>query len=89
MLDEQAVGGHVVAVDQEAGIGGVSRPADAIAVIGPPRPDVVEDHVVAVDHKRRGRLARRRSANPEEDVVQRCRIGGFIVASGMTVANLQ
>ena len=49
VLDEQAVRGDVVAVDDHAGVGGVDGPADAVAVVGPPGPDVVEDDVVAVD----------------------------------------
>ena len=45
----KAGGDHIVAVDDDAGVGRVARPADAATVIGAPRPDVVEDHVVAVD----------------------------------------
>src|SRR5207237_9938636 len=36
VLDEAAVGGPVVAVDEQAGIGRVGRPADPGAMIGPP-----------------------------------------------------
>src|SRR5437870_1684212 len=42
VLDEQAERGHIVAVDDESGVGGVERPADrtGYAVVGAPRPDV-------------------------------------------------
>src|ERR1700736_5506255 len=51
VLDEQPVRGHVVTVDDDSRVSGVGGPADAVSVIGPPRPDVVEDHVVGVDHQ--------------------------------------
>ena len=49
MLDEEAVGGDVVAIDDEAIVAEVAGPADAGAVIGAPDPGVVDDGVVAVD----------------------------------------
>src|SRR5262249_33798016 len=49
VLDEEAGRGDAVAVDDDAGVRGVESPADAVAVIGPPGPDVVEDDAVAVD----------------------------------------
>jgi len=45
---EQAVGGHVVAVDDNPGVGRVEGPAHAAAVVGAPRPDVVADHAASV-----------------------------------------
>ncbi len=46
VLDEEAVDGDVVAVDDEAVIAEVAGPADAVAVIGAPDPGVVDDGVV-------------------------------------------
>src|SRR6202041_2432698 len=76
VLDEQAVGGHVVAVDPQAGVGGVVGPANAGAVVGPPGPDVIQDHVRAVDHQAVGGPAGRRAADPEEHVLDQRRVGG-------------
>src|ERR1035437_2347891 len=74
MLDEQTRGGDVVAVHDHAGIGGVARPADAGAVVGPPGPDVVEDDVAGVDFEADGRLADACAADAEVDVLERARI---------------
>ena len=63
VLDEQTEGGHVVAVDDDAGVGRVARPAHAVAVVRPPGPDVVEDDVVAVDDQAVRRAARLPPAN--------------------------
>ena len=49
MLDEEAVGGDVVAVDDQAVVAEILVPADAGAVIGAPDPGVIDDGVVAVD----------------------------------------
>jgi len=60
---------HVVAVDDDSGIGGVDGPTDAIAVVGTPCPDVVEDDVVAVHDQAGPGLARLwplRRALPED-----------------------
>jgi hypothetical protein len=43
VLDEEAVAGYVVSGDDEAGVGGVVSPTHASAVIGTPRPDVIEN----------------------------------------------
>ena len=51
VLDEEAVGGDVVAVDDEAVVAEVAGPADAGAVIGAPDPGVVDDGVVGVDSR--------------------------------------
>ena len=51
VLDEQAVSRDVVAVDDYARVGGVVRPAHAVAVVGPPSPDIVDNHVVTVDRR--------------------------------------
>ena len=49
MLDEEAVDGDVVAVDDEAVGAEVAGPADAGAVVGAPDPGVIDDGVVGVD----------------------------------------
>ena len=74
MLDGQPVGADVVAVDDQAGVGGVVGPADPGTVIGTPRPDVVEDRVAVVDDQSRGRLARLGTADPEEHVLHERRV---------------
>src|SRR5215211_3458043 len=61
VLDEQAVHRDVVAVDDQAGVGGVDRPTDTAAVVGTPEPHVVTDDVVAVDDEARCRFAHRRT----------------------------
>ena len=72
VLDEQAECGHIVAVDDESGVGGVERPADrtGYAVVGAPRPDVVEEYVVGVDLQADVRLADVRPTDAEVHVVQ-------------------
>jgi hypothetical protein len=46
-------------------------------VVGPPGPDVVEDHLGAVDHEAEGRPARRGAADVEEHVLHRAGSAGF------------
>ena len=87
MLDEEPIGGHVVPVDHHAGVGRVDRPPHTVAVVRAPRPDVVEDHIAAVDDERLRRRAGRRSADSEEDVGQDRWVGG--VAGIVTGSDLQ
>src|ERR1700704_3287071 len=61
MLDEKAVRGHVVTVDDDAGVGSVVVPTHTAAMVGPPCPDVIEDDVVAVDDQTARRPARLRT----------------------------
>src|SRR5258706_1729269 len=68
VLDKKSVGGDVVAVDDDAGVGSVDSPTHAVAVVGAPRPDVVEDYIAAVDHQAVGRAARGCAADAEEYV---------------------
>ena len=68
VLDKKPVRGHVVAVDNDAGVGGVAGPADPVAVVGPPGPNIVEDYIVAVDYQAVRRAAGRRAADTEENV---------------------
>jgi hypothetical protein len=49
VLDEKAVRGYVVTGDNQASVGGVVGPTDAVAVVGTPCPDVIQDGVVAAD----------------------------------------
>ena len=69
MLDEESVRGHIVPVDDEAGVGGVDRPAHTVAMVSAPTPNVVENHVIAVDHEAESCLSSRRAANAEEHVL--------------------
>jgi hypothetical protein len=58
-------------------------------VVGPPRPDVVEDHVVAVDLERDRGGPGVGPADPEEDVLQRGRVrrvAGLAVLAGPAAA---
>src|SRR6266542_1793913 len=86
VLDEEAGGDHVIAVDDQARVGGVAGPADAAAVVGPPGPDVVEDDVICVDLQAHGGPAEVGTADPEEHVVKRGRV--VPVAPGRAVARL-
>ncbi len=36
VLDEEAIGGRIVAVDDDAGVGGIAGPADAVSMVGAP-----------------------------------------------------
>ena len=45
-------------------------PADAVAVVGPPGPDVIEDHVVAVHDQAGRRPAWLRAADAEEHIAE-------------------
>jgi len=89
VLDEKAVRGHVVAVDDDAGVGSVARPTNTVAVVGPPCPDVIEHDVVAVDDQTSRRAARLRAADPEEHILKSRRVGGYIVAARMAASDLQ
>ena len=57
VLGEQSVREHVVAVYDHGRVGPIAGPADPGAMIGAPRPDVVEDRVVGVDDPAVGRLS--------------------------------
>src|SRR5271166_6288192 len=46
MLDSQAVRRDVVPGDDETGVAGILRPADRVAMVSPPGPDIVDDRVV-------------------------------------------
>ena len=85
VLDEKAVRGHVVTVDDDAGVRGVFGPTHAIAVVGSPRPDVVEDDVVAVDDQACLSLAWRRATDAEEHIGKSCRVGGCVVVTSLPV----
>jgi hypothetical protein len=73
VLDEQAVRGHVVAVDDHAVAAGVGGPPLGVGeafdpVVGPPDPGVVDQHVVAVDLESGAGPADVRPADPEVHV---------------------
>ena len=71
MLDEETIGGDVVAIDHQAVCAEVAGPAHAGAMIGAPDPGVVDDGVVAVDAQIHLCTADAGTANAEEDVVKR------------------
>src|SRR5205823_2063911 len=48
VLYEQAVSRDVITIDDESGIRRVEGPSNAGTVVRTPRPDVVEQHIVAV-----------------------------------------
>src|SRR5437879_11362070 len=75
VLDEQPIGGDVVAIDDYARVSRVHGLPNAGAVVGPPGPDVVEDDVVAVNNQRGFDLARLGASDPEENVVEAWRVG--------------
>src|ERR1700674_527482 len=80
VLDEQAVSGDVVTVDDDAGVRRVGGPPHPVAVVRAPRPNVVEDRVVAVDDQAGRRLTCRCPADAEEHVGQRGWIRRVVVA---------
>ncbi len=81
VLDEEAVDGDVVGVDEEAVAAEVLVPADALAVVGAPDPGVVDEGVVAVDLEIDTRATYACATDTEEDVVE-----GDGIASVMGVA---
>src|SRR5690606_18001259 len=81
VLDEQAGGEHVVAVDDHAVVAAVGLPADAVAVVGAPHPGVVDDGVPGVDHHGGGGPAGARAADPDEHVLHGDGVGR-VVAGG-------
>ena len=89
MLDKKAVRGHVVTVDDDAGVGSVDGPTHTAAVVGPPCPDVIEDDVVAVDDQTGRRAARLRAADTEEHIVKSRRVGGVLVTARVAASDLQ
>jgi len=89
VLDEKAVRGHVVTVDDDAGGGSVVIPADTVAVVGPPCPDVIENDVVAVDDQTVRRAARLRAADTEEYILKSRRVGGVMAAARVVVSDPQ
>src|SRR5258708_17038172 len=70
VLDEKAVRGYVVTVDDDAGVGSVAGPAHTVAVVGPPRPDVIQDDVVAVDDQAGRPAACLRAADTAEHILK-------------------
>src|SRR5262245_33310466 len=83
VLDEEAIGGDVVAVHHHAVRGGVDVPAhrSGIAVVGAPEPDVVNQCIVAVDLQTDAGPARGRSSDANEQVVDCDRIGSVVGAT--------
>src|SRR6266487_107901 len=75
VFHEQTVRRDIVAIDDHTGISGVGGPAHAIAVIRSPRPDIVQQDIIAVDDQTGRGLAKRRSPNAEEYILQRRRVG--------------
>ena len=80
VLDEEAVDGDVVAVDDEAVVAEVFVPADAVAVVGAPDPGVVDEGVVGVDFEIDVGAADAGAADAEEDVAEGD--GIFLVTCG-------
>ena len=78
VLDEEAIGGDVVAVDDEAVGAEVGSPADAVTVVGAPDPGVVDDGVVGVDFEVDVGAAGTCSADAEEEVMERDGIFGVV-----------
>src|SRR5581483_7766786 len=81
VLDEQAVRGDVITVDDDASVGSVGGPAHAVTVVGPPCPDIIENDVVTIDDQAARRAARRRAADTEEHILKGRRVGGIMIAA--------
>jgi hypothetical protein len=85
VLDRQTQCRHVGTIDNYTVIRRVLCPSSD-SVVGSPSPDIVKNDVVAIHFEAGVRAPGGRSAYSEEDVIQRCRIGGattrrFAVAS--------
>ncbi len=89
VLNEEAVGGHVVAVDDDAGVRGVGCPPDTVAVVGAPGPDVVEDPTVAVHDEARRRASHRCASDAEEQVRQHGWIRRSVVDGRVSISHPQ
>lgn len=80
MLDEQAIAGDVIPVDDEAVRRPAFVPADvdaaavAIAVVGAPDPEMVADDMVAVDFQTGPGVPHGSPADAEEEIGEQCRI---------------
>ena len=77
MFNKQPVGGDVIPVHDQAVRGGVARPAHAGAVVGPPGPDVIDDHVVPVDFEAGGGSTRGSTTNAKKNVLDQRGIIGI------------
>ena len=88
VLHEKSVRGGVVAVDHDAGVGSIVGPTHAVAVVGPPSPNVIKDDVVAVHDETIPRAARLCAADPEEHILKSRRVGGSIVTLGVPASHL-
>ena len=75
VLNHQAQCGNVISVHNQAVIGNVARPTDSCPMIGAPRPDIVEDNVVAIDLDAGSSFACGRSPHAEEHIVEGRGIG--------------
>jgi hypothetical protein len=69
VFNKKTVGGDIVPVHDQAVSGGIARPAHAGAVVGPPCPEVVDNHVVSVDLEADGGLTRSGTTDAEEHVL--------------------
>ena len=70
MLDCETQRCHVVAVDNHPMHRNIARPACIRPVVCTPRPDVIQNHIVAIDLKSRSSGSSRRSTDAEEDIVE-------------------
>jgi hypothetical protein len=89
VLNEKAVRGHVVTVDDEPGVRGVIGPTHTTAVVGAPCPNVIEDDVLAVDYETNRRAARLRAADAEEYIVKSRGVGGVIITARVAGSDLE
>src|SRR5260221_12986673 len=89
VLHKKAVSGDIVTVDDDAAARGIDVPAHAIAVVCPPRPDVIQDDVAAVDYEAIRRAARCCAADTEEHIGKNRWIRGVVFAARITGSDLQ
>ena len=78
MLDKQPINRHSVAVDDQPVVARVLAPADAIAMVGAPQPEVVPHHIIGVNLQTTLGAAGGRPAHAHEDVVQAERIARMV-----------
>src|SRR5256714_12464499 len=76
------MGVPVAAVAPAPGCGGVVGPPAPVPIPPPPGPNVIQDHVVAVDDKTGRRLTWRGTADAEEDIMEGPGVVGQAVLAG-------
>src|SRR6201987_4412174 len=92
VLDKESQRSHVIPVDHQAMVPYVYRPAylcRVCAMVGTPRPDIVEDHIVMIDFETGRRASQGRAADAEEHIIQRDRVRWIVGFRAVGVLDLE